>query len=67
MVTPQRLAAPAMTIGAVLVTAAVFALEWRQQWLPGRYGDITQVLLCLAGWIIPWCVHEDHLHGKDSH
>lgn len=41
--------------GAVLTAAAVFALEWQQQWI-GRYGDITQVLLCLAGWLIPWCV-----------
>ena len=57
--TPLRLASRVMTVGAMLVTAAVFALEWRQQWLPGRYGDITQVLLCLAGWIIPWCVRAD--------
>jgi VanZ family protein len=42
-------------IGAVLTAAAVFALEWQQQW-HGRYGDITQVLLCVTGWIIPWCV-----------
>jgi VanZ family protein len=42
-------------IGAVLITVAVFALEWQQQW-HGRYGDITQVTLCVAGWIIPWCV-----------
>ncbi|WP_194713711.1 VanZ family protein [Noviherbaspirillum soli] len=41
--------------GAVLTAVAVFALEWQQQW-HGRYGDITQVMLCVAGWIIPWCV-----------
>jgi VanZ family protein len=41
--------------GAVLTAVAVFALEWQQQFR-GRYGDITQVMLCVAGWIIPWCV-----------
>jgi VanZ family protein len=41
--------------GAVLTAVAVFALEWQQQF-HGRYGDITQVALCVAGWIIPWCV-----------
>jgi VanZ family protein len=46
-------------IGAVLVGAGVFALEWQQQWTPGRYGDMTQVLLCVAGWIIPWCVRDE--------
>ena len=45
--------------GAVLVGGAVFALEWQQQWMPGRYGDMTQVLLCVAGWIIPWCVRDE--------
>ena len=44
--------------GAVLVGAAVFALEWQQQWTPGRYGDITQVLLCTVGWFIPWTVQD---------
>jgi hypothetical protein len=46
-------------LGAALVGGAVFALEWQQQWTPGRYGDMTQVLLCVAGWIIPWCVRDD--------
>jgi VanZ family protein len=45
--------------GAVLVGGAVFAMEWQQQWMPGRYGDMTQVLLCVAGWIIPWCVRDE--------
>ena len=45
--------------GALLVGAAVFAMEWQQQSIPGRYGDMTQVLLCVAGWIMPWCVRED--------
>jgi hypothetical protein len=66
MVTPRRVASRTMMVGAVLVAAAVFALEWQQQWLPGRYGDITQVLLCLVGWTIPWCVHEDDRHDTEG-
>ncbi len=43
-------------LGTVLVALGLFVLEWLQQSLPGRYGDITQVVLACAGWIIPWCV-----------
>jgi VanZ family protein len=49
----------AIVIGSVLVCGGVFLLEWHQQWVPGRYGDITQVLLCVAGWAIPWMVRDD--------
>jgi VanZ family protein len=56
---PARLAVLHAIVGAVIVGGAVFAMEWQQQWLPGRYGDMTQVLLCIAGWIIPWCVRKD--------
>jgi hypothetical protein len=48
----SRLAACA---GMALTGAAVFWLEWQQQWT-GRYGDITQVMICMAGWLLPWCV-----------
>lgn len=41
-------------LGGVLVGAAMFALEWMQQDLPGRYGDITQVLVAVLGWGVPW-------------
>ncbi len=56
---PARLVALHAIVGAVIVGGAVFAMEWQQQWLPGRYGDMTQVLLCVAGWIMPWCVRKD--------
>jgi VanZ family protein len=56
---PARMAPLLLAGGTVLVAAAVFALEWQQRWTPGRYGDMTQVLLCVAGWIIPWCVRDD--------
>lgn len=42
--------------GAVLVT--LFLLEWHQQVLPGRFGDITQVLIGMLGWTIPWFIGE---------
>ncbi|MDQ1830164.1 VanZ family protein [Massilia scottii] len=45
---------PVVVIGTVLIAAVVFWLEWSQQELPGRFGDITQVLLACAGWVIPW-------------
>lgn len=43
-------------LGAVLLVLVLFVLEWLQQSVPGRYGDITQVVLALVGWIVPWCV-----------
>jgi VanZ family protein len=43
-------------LGAVLVALGIFVLEWLQQSVPGRYGDITQVVLACSGWVIPWCV-----------
>lgn len=45
--------------GGGLVIAVVFALEWWQQALPGRYGDITQVMLAWAGWMMPWTFKGD--------
>jgi VanZ family protein len=41
-------------LGAILLTAAVFTLEWLQQDIPGRSADITPVILCLGGWIGGW-------------
>jgi VanZ family protein len=38
----------------LLVLAALLGLEWMQQSLPGRFGDITQVMLGCAGWVLPW-------------
>jgi VanZ family protein len=47
-------------LGAVLVALGLFVLEWLQQSVPGRYGDITQVVLACTGWVIPWCVRSHH-------
>jgi VanZ family protein len=56
---PRHRHMEAIVIGSFLVCGGVFWLEWQQQWVPGRYGDITQVLLCVAGWAIPWMVREE--------
>ena len=40
--------------GGMLVFALSFGLEYYQQFLPGRHGDITVVLLALVGWTTPW-------------
>ena len=54
LMTPLGHRQPVVVIGTVAIAATVFWLEWSQQTLPGRFGDITQVLLACAGWIIPW-------------
>jgi VanZ family protein len=41
-------------VGAVLIGAAAFGLEWLQQYTPGRRGEITDSLLPVAGWLVPW-------------
>lgn len=43
--------------GGLIVLSALFVLEWFQQNLAGRHGDITQVLIGLSGWIIPWYIY----------
>ncbi|MES2069208.1 MAG: VanZ family protein, partial [Pseudomonadota bacterium] len=42
--------------GGLAVLAIIFCEEWYQQFVPGRYGDITQVMLGFAGWVLPWCI-----------
>jgi len=44
----------AALLGGLLVLALMFVLEWQQQNIPGRHADITDILLALAGWIMPW-------------
>ena len=40
--------------GGVGVLALIFGLEWYQQYLPGRVADITDVLIALLAWFLPW-------------
>lgn len=43
-------------VGGMLLMATMLALEWLQQRIPGRHGDITQVAMVCAGWVLPWTV-----------
>jgi VanZ family protein len=52
--TPAYLRREVSVLGALGVAGFAFALEWGQQFVPGRHGDITTVLLALAGWLIAW-------------
>lgn len=52
--TPWRRRALVMFAGALLVAAFALLLEWRQQSIPGRFADVTDVLLALLGWLLPW-------------
>lgn len=52
--TPWRLRRAIWALGLMLVVTLTFALEWMQQTIPGRYPDITDVLLATLGWTIPW-------------
>jgi VanZ family protein len=40
--------------GAVLVFGGAIALEWAQQFVPGRTPDVTDALIALAAWTLPW-------------
>jgi len=42
--------------GALLLALLVFGLEWYQQHLPGRVGDITTVLLTTGTWMLFWWI-----------
>jgi VanZ family protein len=50
---PQR---PRMVLiwGGISVFAGMFALEWKQQYIVGRYPDITDAALSLLMWWLPW-------------
>ena len=45
--------------GGLLLTAYSFTLELLQEYVPGRLGDITTVLLMTAVWTLYWCVRLD--------
>jgi hypothetical protein len=44
----------AALLGGLFLVSIVAVLEWTQQFIPGRYPDITQVLLAVVGWVFPW-------------
>ena len=45
---------PPCIIGIVVVTVFSFSLEWSQRFEPGRLGDITDVLIPMVAWTLPW-------------
>lgn len=51
--------------GTVLVFAFVLALEWLQRFLPGRSPDVTDALIAVAAWILPW-LHPEISGGPDT-
>ncbi|HSH30384.1 MAG TPA: DUF4962 domain-containing protein, partial [Thiohalobacter sp.] len=40
--------------GMLVIAALSLGLEWQQRGLPGRQGDITDVILALLGWLLAW-------------
>lgn len=51
------------TVLACLIAAVTLGLEWWQQFVPGRYPDITDALVATGGWwlatVWPWPVEPD--------
>ena len=45
--------------GGLLLAMIAFGLEWHQQTIPGRIGDITTVLLMVAAWGFVWGARVD--------
>ncbi len=43
-----------MLLGAFVVFSLEFYIEWRQRFLPGRYADVTDVLVAVAAWFFVW-------------
>jgi len=52
--TPWRWRRSVMLAGGLIVALLAFVLEWSQQSTPGRFADITDVLLAWIGWTLPW-------------
>ncbi|KFI22388.1 VanZ family protein [Nitrosococcus oceani] len=40
--------------GGIGVFVGMFTLEWNQQYIAGRYPDITDAILALLAWWLPW-------------
>lgn len=49
---PHRWRPLVVFLGLIAVTVATFVLEWRQQVLPGRSADITDVIVALVGYLL---------------
>ncbi len=49
-----RRALPMAILAGFPLIILVFAMEWIQQGIPGRFPDITAVILAVIGWVAPW-------------
>lgn len=52
-----------LLLQGLAILAAVFALEWYQRFLPGRYADVTDVLVALAAW---WMAMRWVIRGQNT-
>ena len=59
LVVPRPHGKLAFYSGMIIVAAVASVFEWWQTFIPGRYGDITTVLLALFGWRIAWYWRRD--------
>lgn len=46
----------AFAVGTLALACLAFFLEWQQRLVPGRLGDITDVVLSLLAWGVPWTI-----------
>jgi VanZ family protein len=58
---PRRVA----LLGAAVVFTGAMALEWVQQFVPGRTPDVTDALIALAAWLLPWLASDSPAHQPD--
>ena len=62
LLTPWRWRRTVWAAGGLLLMAMAMGIEWMQQSIPGRYPDITDVLLAGLGWTIPWLITDTSRH-----
>lgn len=56
VLTPTYMRREVRVLGALAIGVFSFALEWSQQFVPGRHGDVTVVILAAAAWLLAWQV-----------
>jgi len=56
----------ASIVGGGLWALFVFRLEWIQQRIPGRFGDLTTVLLAVVGWGAGWWLGRPAFTSSDT-
>jgi len=45
---------PVVLAGSITIFLVMFALEWFQQYQPGRSPDITDAIIATLAWLLPW-------------